>query len=299
MKKVVIVTGATGFIGRHTLPLLQELGYEVHAFSSSKIASSSVHWHQVDLLNDQDYEKCVQSIQPTHLLHFAWIATHGQFWTSPFNINWMEASLRLVRTVIEAGGQRVVVSGTCAEYDWHQETYSESTSLFRPATLYGASKRALYQALEAYANQLPFSFAWGYIFYLFGVHEDPRRFIPSLIKNLLQKQEVPCSHGFQIRDFLSVEDVARAFVSLLDSSVTGGVNIGSGKGISLRQVGELIEQLTSCKGYLDFGAIAPPKIDPPRLVADVKRLREELNWTPSETLETGLQKAIAWWKIRL
>lgn len=270
MKKV-LVTGASGFIGRHCLPLLKSRGFEV-------IPVSSKSW---DLLQSHP-EALIEKVAPTHLLHFAWEATPGQYWTSPKNLQWLKASVDLLEAFGKKGGKRAVVAGTCAEDD--------------PHTLYGACKLALHQILGPLSKQKGFSQAWGRIFYLYGPHEYPQRFVPSIIQGLLSGNPVPCSHGNQVRDFLHVEDVADAFATLLDSEVEGAVNIGSGVGVSLKQViGHLTDQLGG-KERVAFGALASPKNEPLSLVADVARLQDELKWKPKRSLEEGLRSTIAWWK---
>jgi nucleoside-diphosphate-sugar epimerase len=299
--KRVLLTGGTGFIGRHALKMLQDRGYEVHAISSREVAcgSEGVTWYQVDLLNHEAVTSLVGEIKPTHLLHIAWDVTHGKFWNSPSNLDWVQASLNLFRAFAANGGERATVAGSCTEYDWGHSLYSESKTPFNPSSLYGTCKRALHLILRSFAKEAKISLAWGYIFYLFGPHEHENRFLPAIIRSLLLQKEVPCSHGRQIRDFLYVKDVAGGLVALLDSELTGGVNIASGQGIALRELASKVARNPKDHGLLKFGALPPPQNDPTELVADVTRLREELKWQPQYTLEEGLQETLSWWEEEL
>ncbi|OAD21866.1 CDP-4-dehydro-6-deoxy-D-gulose 4-reductase [Candidatus Thiomargarita nelsonii] len=118
MKKVLL-TGATGFIGQHCPALLLTQGYEVHAIYSriAGEAHPNVHWHKVDLLAPMQIARLIDSIRPTHLLHLAWYAIPGKYWTSSENFRWVQASLTLLQEFARRCGQRVVMAGTCAEYD--------------------------------------------------------------------------------------------------------------------------------------------------------------------------------------
>lgn len=299
MKKVLL-TGATGFIGRHCIPLLQSRGYEVHAVSSQALiavtaAPSAVHWHQANLLDAAAVSALVPAVAPTHLLHFAWIVEPGVYWTSRENFAWVQSSLHLLRAFGECGGQRVVMAGTCAEYDWRYGYCSENMTPLQPTTTYGTCKHALQLLLATFASQSQLSAAWGRIFSLYGPGEQPQRLVAGVINSLLRDQPARCSHGEQIRDFLYVKDVADALVALLESSVTGPVNIASGQPIKLSQVLATIGHLTGKSDLIRLGARDVSPDEPDLLVAKVHRLRDEVGWVPQYDLEQGLRQTLDWW----
>ncbi len=293
MKKVLI-TGASGFIGRQCLPLLIKEGYEVHGTSSTSLHcdTPNVKMHKIDLLDGHQIDGLIDKLRPTHLLHFAWVTTPGVLWNSSDNRRWVEASLRLVQIFKDKGGQRAVFAGTCAEYDWSEGVCSETHTPLRPATLYGSCKKDLFENLQT----LELDLAWGRIFHLYGPYEPQKKLTASVVLSLLKGENALCSHGNQERDFLHVQDVARAFVALLESSLQGAVNIGSGIPVSLKSLCLKIGEKLGIPEKLIFGAFSPPKDDPPLLVADVKRLYNELQWKPRWNLETGLDQTIQWWK---
>lgn len=303
MKKV-LVTGATGFIGRHSLPSLSARGYEVHAATSlghaHMIDAPGVVWHRADLLEREQVFALVSTVKPSHLLQLAWYAVPGKFWTSPENLRWVQASLDLLRAFKEAGGKRVVAAGTCAEYEWgHDEPCSEASTPQRPATLYGACKHALRLMIEAYSRQEGVSAAWGRVFFLYGPHEHPDRLVASAIRSALSGDEVRCTHGRQMRDILHVAEVADAFAALLDSEVEGAVNIASGRTVALADVIKEIGDQIGRQDLIRLGAIDAPAGEPRVIVADTKRLNNEIGWSPRRDLETGLTETIAWWRKNL
>lgn len=295
--KRVLITGATGFVGHPCPALLASRGYEVHATTSRPPRTDDgIHWHQTDLLQPGAADALLADLRPTHLLHLAWYAEHGKFWQAPENLPWVRASLELVEAFVRHGGRRAVVAGTCAEYEWGHDRCHEATTPLHPASYYGQCKHALEQVLAGYAAQTGLSLAWGRIFLLYGPQEHPTRLVASVIQALLQGEPARTSHGGQLRDLLHVADVAAAFAALLDSTVTGPVNVGSGQGVTLKQVIETLGRLTGRPDLIQLGALPAPADDPPFLVADTRRLTDEVGWTPQFSLEDGLQDAIAWWR---
>ena len=293
----VLLTGATGFIGRHCLAPLIASGYEVHAvsFQARKESSATVQWHQADLLDAQQVNELMKCVQPTDLLHFAWFAVPGRYWTSLENFRWVQASLGLLQAFVQHGGQRVVMAGTCAEYDWNDGLCSEQVTALLPATLYGVCKHALQTMLDAFARQTGISVAWGRIFFVYGPYEHPARLVPSVIRSLQRGELTLCSHGNQIRDFMYVQDVADAFAALLKSKFTGPINIASGQPVRVRDVITMIGEKTQQAHLIKLGALPASPEEAPVVLADIRRLTEELGWFPKLGLATGLEKSLEWW----
>lgn len=299
----VLVTGASGFIGRGTLAALLAEGFDVHAVSSRGSgpgAPDGVHWERDDLLAQHSATELIERVAPTHLLHLAWYAEPGAFWRSPENVRWVEASLRLLRAFADHGGRRAVLAGSCAEYAWQERVVCvEGETPCRPATLYGACKQALYLVAERYAEETGVSLATGRVFFVFGPHEHPARLASSVARALVLGEQAPCSHGEQLRDFLYSEDLAAAFVALLRSPVEGPVNLASGRPTRVR---ELVQALAAAAGRPELvmlGARPAAPGEPAELLADVTRLRDEVGWAPSATLEQRAAETIAWWRGQL
>jgi nucleoside-diphosphate-sugar epimerase len=309
----VLVTGASGLVGRAAVPALVERGYEVHAVTrrarpvppdlsqggGAGGVDERVVWHQqVDLLDAAQTTALTERVRPSHLLHLAWEVTPGAFWTSPLNRRWLDASLTLLEAFGAAGGQRAVMVGTCAEYAPPPDGRCvEGTTPIAPSTAYGACKGALGIMLPAFARQSGVaSTAWARLFYLYGPGEPPARLVPSAILSLLRDASMPCTHGQQVRDFLYVEDAAEALVALLDSAVTGSVNVASGRPTTLRALLSTIGAQLGREHLLQVGARPAAPDEPPVLVADVTRLTREVGWTPRTSLDDGVRQTIAWWQ---
>jgi len=296
----VLLTGASGFIGRHLATPLLDAGHEVHAVSSrgEPRHADGVVWHRADLTDALAAEALVREIAAEGMIHLAWYVEHGKYWQAPENLIWVEATLRLLRGFAAAGGRRAVIAGTCAEYEWSQDVYDEQESPLQPATLYGVAKHATRLVAERFAENAGVALAWARIFMPYGPGEPSARLLPSVIRSLLVGEDAPVSHGEQVRDFMYVEDVARAFAAIYESSVRGAINVGTGRGHALRELVELAAQAAGRPELVRWGALSAREGEPMRLLADVSRLEREVGFAPRVELREGVERTVASWTVR-
>jgi nucleoside-diphosphate-sugar epimerase len=302
--KRVLLTGARGFVGRQAIMPLINSGYEVHCVSawpetniSPDLLFDNVFWHQTDLLDSQAVEALTKKVKATHLLHFAWYVEHGKFWTADENYLWVEASLKLLQEFHQCSGERAVISGTCAEYEWGKDDLlSETSTHLEPATIYGICKNNLRQKVFDFASHKDLKIAWGRIFFMYGQFEPAKRLVASVINSLLRDEFANCSHGNQIRDFLHVKDVAECFVDLLDSEVKGCFNVASGKSQTIKEFVLMIAKLIGKPEKVRFGALNSSANEPEKLVADVTKISNEVGWHPPDNQKERLNETINWWK---
>lgn len=299
----VLVTGARGFIGRYCLNALIERGCagEVHAITSSTLAQvegRGVQWHGCDLMKPLAVEHMLRQVRPTHLLHLAWVTTPGEYWTSPLNWDWLDASRRLLDGFVRFGGERVVVAGTCAEYDWFAGRCTEGRTPLRSSTPYAHCKSALGEHLEAVTSKAQISAAWGRVFFTYGPGEPSARLVPSVIHRLLRGEPTVCSAGWHKRDFLHAADLGTAFIRLLESDVEGPVNLGSGEAVTISEIATTIGRLMEVSELVMLGSRPTPKGEPPLIEADTRRLRVEVGFSPRYDLERGLRHSVEWWRAR-
>lgn len=297
----LLVTGATGFVGMACLRQLAAAGLSVHAVARSRRGPlpGGVTFHAADLLDAEQTARLIDDVRPTHLLHLAWVATPGVYWTSPDNALWAEASAHLLRCFAERGGRRAVLAGTCAEYDWTKAgVCHETRTPVAPATPYGKAKDRLRRWAEAFAGRAGVDLAWARLFFVYGPGEAAGRLVPAVAAAALGGVPAECSPGLQERDFLHVEDAADALLSLTFGGTTGPVNVGSGRPVAVRHVAADVAGAAGRPELLKLGAKPAAPGEPPLLVADTTRLREEVGWSPRIELTPGLKQTVAWWRQR-
>ncbi|MCM8769828.1 MAG: NAD(P)-dependent oxidoreductase [Candidatus Omnitrophica bacterium] len=292
----ILVTGASGFIGRHLLPFLVNRGYLIHAISHSfsGITSGRIIWHQANLLNEELRCKLMREIKPDSLIHLAWCTKHGAYQFSPENVTWLMATVDLVNQFVRFGGKTALLAGTCFEYGKTQLYCQENNDNTLPPTVYGLCKKATWEIIERLLSTSGCRLVWIRLFYLYGPGQPLTTLIPTAIKTLTKGNVFTCSHGHLIRDYLYVLDVAEAISRVLESRVQGVLNIGSGQGVKIRTV---VQEIGHLLGYIDRVKFSPaPANEPFRIVASLKKLRSAINWTPRWSLKAGLVETIKYYQ---
>lgn len=294
----VLVTGASGFVGRRAVTALLAAGAEVIAVARRRLDIDCC-WRSVDLLDAAETRGMVRSTQPDAVLHLAWCVEHGRFWTDPANADWVAATLVLAQAAAEAGARRFTGVGTCYEYDWPSRTdcHERDTPLASHSP-YDIAKTNCRSELDALFADQGVGFAWARLFFLYGPGEDPRRLVASIARAVTRGEIARCSRGLPVRDFMDVRDAGRALAAVSLSRTTGAVNVASGQGVRIADVALALGRLAGHPELIHLGSLPDRDHEPERIVADIARLRDEVGFSPEFDLETGLTSALDFWKPR-
>lgn len=295
MKKVLI-TGATGFIGRHITEELLKRGYEVYAVSMNPLPETkNLVQFNLNLFDEAEIEKFLEENKFENLIHIAWYLG-PKFMQAEENLDWVSSSLKLLKSFVKYGGKKVMFTGTMTEYDYSYGYLQEELTPLNNSSMYGKSKAALYELASTYAKQNGLDFKWPRIFNVYGPYERQTRLMPSVICSALKGEDVKLSHCKKIQDYLHVYDVASAIATVFESDYQGAINICSGTPVKLKDIVNKIAELLDYKGNLLYGEIEA-NFDEPFVVGSNEKLKS-LGWEPKFTLEEGLKQTIDWWVLR-
>lgn len=288
----VLATGISGFVGQPVLQALVRHGIPVVCAGRSRPAAA-VDFIEADLLSATDLPDLVAQAGATHLLHLAWYAEHGKYWTSPLNLRWVDATVRLVEAFCDGGGQHVVVAGTCAEYDWSYGYCREEMTPAAPTTLYGTAKDAARRLVMAVCAARKVSCAWGRIFIPYGPNEAPTRLLPSLA-SVFRGERAPFGvNAAAYRDFLHIDDLAEAFTALLRENADGLFNISSGRAVAVEELVRVLAALLGADPMPVLRLATARPGEPPLLVGANDKLTG-IGWRPAlPDLHEGLRQIFA------
>src|SRR5690606_20513304 len=197
----ILLTGASGFVGRQVLASLLKRGEKVHAVSRTHPrVEGAYEWHEGNVFDEATFLGLVKALQPECVVHLAWYVDHGKFWSAQENKAWKVATLKLARAAAEAGARRFVATGTCYEYDWpDSEPYDQPITPVADHTLYDRMMNATPLALEAICTEIAMSYSSASLFFLSTPYEAPERRVASVPGALSSNKPAACSTGRVVR----------------------------------------------------------------------------------------------------
>lgn len=303
----VLVTGASGFVGAHLTAGFHAAGWDVLA--GMRTASDPWRLHTLidglsaitrvdfELERADAFAPVLAGLRPDVVVHCAayGVDQSRQDTARALACN-AHAPARLVEAAAGAGVARFIHLGTACEYGDHRGPIAETTAL-RPRSLYAASKAAGSLLVLERAASLGLPLAVLRPFGLYGPLEGEHKLFPQLLHACRCGAPLDLSPGEQVRDYLHVQDLVRACVMAAEAPHLGSatvLNIGSGVGLSLRQIGRcvatLIGQGDRCLGW---GRKPYRRGELMELVADAREAGTQLGWSAQIPLETGLRSMLA------
>lgn len=310
----ILVTGGSGYIGSVVVRDLIAKGHEVVIFDNLERGHecnvpTGVKLIVGDLRKEQEIQIAMEDVRPDAVIHFAAYALVGESMSDPmmYFTNNVKGGINLLDAMQSVGCNRIVFSSSCATYGVPVSLPIEENMLQRPTNPYGQSKLMFEQMCNWLAQTNGFKPTFLRYFNAagevteFGMvedHEPETHIIPNVLKVALGKKECvqvfgddyPTADGTCIRDYVHLKDLSSAHILALEKEALGAYNLGTGNGISVRQIIETCRKVT--------GHPIPVKIlprrpgDPPALYASGEKARKVMGWSPLYSdIETVIKDA--------
>ncbi|TPL93231.1 UDP-glucose 4-epimerase GalE [Mesorhizobium sp. B2-3-10] len=320
----VLVTGGAGFIGSHTCKLLAAAGYLPVAFDNmSRGNRKSVAWGPLvvgDIRDRDALQAAIEAYRPASIIHFAALAYVGESVGQP--AEYYSTNVTGTIAVLDAARahsiENIIFSSSCATYGVPEALPIRETSSQNPISPYGRTKLIGEQIISDYANAYGMKFAILRYFNACGAdpggelgewHSPETHLVPRVLmaaSGIIDEVEVfgtdyETSDGTCVRDYIHVSDLARAHLKALQHLEGGGqslaVNLGTGRGVSIKEIVQAVSRMTSRPVPAVFRARRPG--DPAELYADPSKARAHLGFVPQlSDIDTIVRTAAPFFGLR-
>jgi len=320
----ILVIGGAGYIGSCTCKALFRAGHDVTVYDNLSTGHRDlVKWGTLfegDILDGAHLRECLNSVRPDGIIHFAAFSLVGESVKEPgkYFRNNVGGTLSILEAMRDCGVRNIVVSSTAAVYGVPQTMPITENLPLDPINPYGETKMFMERMLADFARAHGIS--WTALRYFNAAGADPdcetgerhnpeTHLIPRALMALDGKlpdfyvmgDDYPTPDGTCIRDYIHVLDLADAHIRAVERLISCGdgegvsMNLGTGDGLSVKQILDAIENVTGKKMSYTTG---PRRVgDPPSLVADASKARELLGWQPEHSnVEEIIRNAWNWYQ---
>lgn len=302
----VLVTGATGFLGRHLCTALVGAGARVFALRRDNGRSpvriegkDGMEWLEADIRDAERLTSVVRKTRAARIFHLA-AATSVErgFQTADDMIATnLQGTVNLLRALDSTGYECFVCTGSAEEYGAGTAPFREDAPL-QPVSPYSASKAAATLYCEMYHRTLGCPIVILRPFLVYGPGQPPNKLIPQTILAALADRPFPMTSGRQTREFTYVDDIIDGYLRAATTSEAIGhtVNLGTGESMPVIDLVRLILELSGSRIQPDVGALPTRPGEIWSYQCDNTKAHTLLGWSPHVSLIDGLQKTIAWYR---
>ena len=300
-----LVTGGAGFVGANLVEALQRHGADVHLIVRPTSARHRVDClsklpaiHIADLTDVAAVSAALAASRPDVVFHAAAASGHPEAGEARLAAvaDTVSGTVALCDAIKSTPVTRVVHLGSALEYGPAHGPIAESAP-HAPVTFRGAMKAAATLVLDEFAGETSIPVTHLRLFSLYGPHEHPSRFVPSIMRALLENGELPLTPPGVRHDFVHVRDAVEACVlaGMTDTGARTVINVGSGESWTNEAVVELAQLVTGRRLRAKTSAYAVRTVDGACGQADISRARALLGWRPQMSLAAGLRDTFEWW----
>jgi nucleoside-diphosphate-sugar epimerase len=307
----VLVTGGGGFIGSHLIPKLVELDYDVYSldrYVTGRYVLGSQRAVKTVFCNLNDYfsvRKNIRDIKPEYIIHLAALSAVSFSYDHPLEV--LETNFLGTVKLAEACLQEVshfkhfLFAGTSEEYGNQAHVPINENAELHPNSPYAVSKVAADKYLQYLHDAYDFPVTIFRNFNTHGRKKNTHFVVERTIVQMLKGERVLLGDPTPVRDFMYVDDHVNAYLTCLgnENAIGEVFNFCTSRGVSIEELALNIKKFTDFQGEIIWNTIPARPLDIHVLIGDNSKAKKLLDWSPTYTLEEGLQKSIDYWKTKL
>jgi nucleoside-diphosphate-sugar epimerase len=287
----IMITGSTGFVGKHLVSRLILNGHDVLEITRSLTKSLELFGNNTSklLVNDPNFEKSISEFKPEVVIHLASYLTSSDKWQDVeklVNTNILFMS-KILNSVSKVGLKLFVNTGTFAEY-------YNGDDVFQPAYFYASTKTASRAFVDYYAFTYKFKQATVVPYTIYGGKDTQKKIIDIIFDSTQNSSPIDLSPGEQVLDFIHIDDVTDFYLLLVNNTSKlpnkSNFKLGTGVGHTIKQLANLIEKFTNKKANVNWGGKKYRNSDVMYAVANLKNINRLFNWEPKLCLKEGIKK---------
>jgi len=299
LKKKILITGGTGFIGYHLAKKCIRLGWEVTSLSKRKPNSirtlKKVKYLTGDLTKKKDLRVIKKNFD--YVVNAAGVVDHSAD-KNVFKAHHLGCK-NLANFFLKKKIKLFLQIGSCVEYGPQKSPQKEDfkSKMTGLKSMYSKGKFAASQYLMKLHKSYKFPVIILRLYLNYGPNQDFNRFLPVIIDGCIRNKKFPCSSGIQYRSFTYVDDLVRAIIiALKKPQLSGNIfNIGNNKPVKIKKIIQYIRKKIN-KGAPLYGKVKFRKDEIKRLYPNISKAKLLLNWQPKISFSEGLNKTINYYK---
>lgn len=300
--KVILLSGASGFLGSHLAKDLSTNNYKIIALVRKDSDLSRFNEFKNDNLvfvniDSKNFELELAQYQPGHLIHTAW---HGV--SAKERDDWqiqVENVSITTQLLILASKLRIsnfISFGSQAEYGNFSGRITED-AICNPVSAYGAAKLATLSIVRSFCELHSINWFWLRLFSIYGTHEGKDWLIPSVISNLRMNKPMDLTGCEQRYDYLFTRDLSRAIINILNTESESGVfNLSSNSSIKLRDLIEKIRENVNPQATLNFGALPYRPNQVMHMEGNSSKFNKQFAFKIESDLDSGIREIMRFYK---
>lgn len=298
----ILITGGTGFIGRHVLDQINTDDHEIVCITRDikKITKKkNIEYMECELSDIEKVEQLLGQKKIDCIIHLAWEGIPD--YSEEMSIINHNQNISFLNSIVKNGTcKKIIISGSCFEYGNNNGVRKEDDKLYTNS-FFAWAKQSICTYSMLLSEKFDISINWFRLFYVYGPYQRAQSAIPTITKSIIENNIPDIRNPFNKIDLIHVKDVASAIVKAAYSNMEPGIyNIGTGNAVEISEVCKILEK--EIRGKTNFtdelidSSNSKTEID---ICADMNKTEKALNWKPKYDIYKGIKDYLQFYNNKI